>query len=173
MLTAEDRAHQVINDHCINEAGFVSFPIDPYAVARSLGITVEHRIGLPPNVDGLLIKESPESPILAVINADTAPNRQRFTLAHEIGHYTYIRDHEPARLKNVGLVEWRDETSRSGTDPQEIDANAFAAGLLMPEWVVRLWAYEGKTRAEMAKKFGVSSEAMGNRLNKLSLSHIV
>lgn len=172
MLTTEDRANKVINEHCTNEAGLVPFPIDPYAVAKSLGIQVEHRTGLPENVDGLLIKESPDSPVLAVINDNCHPNRQRFTLAHEIGHYTYIRDHEPEKLNGLGLVESRDELSRRGTDRREIDANAFAANLLMPESVVRLWSYEGLNRAQMATRFGVSFEAMGNRLNTLGLSHI-
>lgn len=172
MRPAERRAVEAINNYCTDEAGLVQFPIDPYAVAQKMGIKVEHRVGLPDKVDGLLIKENPGTPLLAIINHESHINRQRFTLAHEIGHYTYLSENEPEKLNGLGLVEYKNELSSLGTDKREIDANAFAASLLMPESVVRRWSYEGRTREMMASSFGVSLQALGYRLNALGLSYV-
>lgn len=173
MSQAAARALETIQDYWVDENERASFPVDPYLIAARMGLRVEHRVGLPHNVDGLLLKESPDTPVLAIINHDRSPNRQRFTLAHEIGHFTYIQENEPEKLVGLGLVEYKDEVASLGTDKREVDANTFAANLLMPEAVVRLWNYEGRSREQMALGFGVSLQAMGNRLNSLGLSHIV
>ena len=174
MSTAETRAFETIREHWMNEDdNKVTFPIDPYIIAERMGLRVEHRVGLPDDVSGILLKEPEDTTPLALVNYDHPATRRRFTLAHEIGHYTYIREKEPHKLKEgIGLVERRDEIAGRGKDRREIDANAFAANLLMPEGAVRIWVYEGKTRAQMANDFGVSLEALGNRLNALGLSRV-
>ena len=173
MSTAETRAFETIQKHWIDEDNKVTFPIDPYIIAERMGLRVEHRVGLPKDVSGILLKEPEDTIPLALVNYDHSETRRRFTLAHEIGHYTYIQDNEPHKLKEgIGLVEHRDEIAGLGKDKREIDANTFAANLLMPEGAVRIWVYEGKTRTQMAKDFVVSLEALGNRLNTLGLSRV-
>lgn len=171
MSKAETRALETIQKYWIDENDRASFPIDPYLIAERMGLRVEHRVGLPDDVSGILLKEPEDDAPLALINHAHSRNRQRFTLAHEIGHYTYIQETEPQKLKTgIGLVERRDELAGLGRDRREIDANTFAASLLMPEGAVRIWVYEGKTREQMARDFGVSLKALGNRLNTLGLS---
>lgn len=165
------RAVDMISEH-MEVDGHVEFPIDPFALAKKLGIQVEFREGLPDDVSGLLIQEDENSPVIAVINSTHHPNRRRFTMAHELGHFSYYQNFL-AHEKKIGLVERRQELSGAGTDPYEVDANSFAAELLMPESVVRVWGYRGKSRVEMAKGFGVSLDAIGHRLNKLGLSYLV
>lgn len=165
------RALSTIREYWADEKQNVKFPIDPFAIARSMGIEIEFRTGLPDDVSGLMIQEEAGDRVLAVINADHHFNRQRFTMAHELGHYTAIKLANPN--STIGLVERRDELAGAGTDPVEIDANSFAADLLMPEAAVRLWAWRGKTREALAKDFGVSLSAMGYRLNKLGLSSVI
>ena len=62
--------------------------------------------------------------------------RQRFTIAHELGH----RALHPGRelILDVPVrVNLRDKTSSMASDIEEIEANAFAATLLMPEQMIR------------------------------------
>ncbi len=57
------------------------------------------------------------------LSAFTGPLRDRFTLAHELGHY-FIHS-------NQGTIPIR--ASRKGAGPIETEANWFAAALLMPK----------------------------------------
>jgi Zn-dependent peptidase ImmA (M78 family) len=139
------------------------FPVDPVRIARALGMTVLDS-PLPDDVAGTIVKENGKDP-LVLLNADDHPNRKRFTLAHELGHFVRRTD-EGA----FGYVDRRDTLSATGTDPEEVYANAFAANLLMPESEVhRLHREEHASDLELALRFGVSREAARIRLANLSL----
>ena len=56
--------------------------------------------------------------------------RQRFTIAHELGH-ALLHDVQGLHLDQA--FKFRDSRSAMAVDPEEMDANAFAAALLMPE----------------------------------------
>ena len=96
------------------------------------------------------------------INQDHNRKRQRFTLAHELGHYLLHKD------KNSGFrdaVFFRNETLNS----MEYNANEFASKLLMPEKTVRKYIDEEEVRniGELANKFFVSALAMKYRIISL------
>ncbi len=104
--------------------------------------------------------------------------RQRFTVAHELGHWAL----HPGRLlifDRPMRVNRRDSVSAMATDREEIQANAFAAALLMPERLVRqsvseLPASEGRdpdrAAARLAGLFDVSTLAMSFRIINLGLA---
>ena len=72
------------------------------------------------------------------INAIHHPNRQRFTLAHEFGHLV-LHKHLITSMVHVDKklpFFMRDAKSATGTDKIEIEANQFAAELLMPEAIL-------------------------------------
>ena len=102
------------------------------------------------------------------------PNRQRFSIAHEIGHFVL---HEGQTYIDKGYrVQFRDLESGSGTKREEMDANAFAAALLMPdEWVKDAFYQQPFELTEddvlqmLAQKFQVSTQAMSYRLMRLRL----
>src|SRR5579872_2579934 len=108
------------------------FPVDPVQIARTLGIDVRQAV-LSPDVSGALVKKLGEDPVI-LMNANDAPNRQRFTCAHELGHFVE-RGNDPDAYEYVDLRDtiW----SAAGTDPAEVFANNFAANLLMPAAEVR------------------------------------
>jgi IrrE N-terminal-like domain len=144
----------------------VRLPVDPFLIARKLGIQVFVDFSLSDEISGMLRKlpgyEDPE----ILLNGNDSRNRQRFTCAHEIGHYSQ-------RVNSGGDGEWmyvdkRDPLSSEGNDPEEIYANKFAAELLMPEKVVeqRAGEYEVTT---LAYEFGVSADAMRFRLDNLRI----
>lgn len=110
------------------------------------------------NASGYLVKDEKN----IYVNKLEHPVRQRFTIAHEIGHY-YLNH------KNTGVL-MRDEKSSLGTRKEEIEANAFAAELLMPEQLFSKYYYLGLSEEELAFKFGVSMEAVRNRIDNLRLN---
>lgn len=141
------------------------FPVDPVQIARRLGINVR-QAPLSPDVSGALVKKLGQDPTI-LLNADDHPNRQRFTAAHELGHFV-SRENEPDEYEYVDL---RDTVfSSAGTNPDEIFANQFAANLLMPEREVSRLKDESYTPTQMALYFGVSQDAMAFRLKNLTVA---
>jgi len=106
------------------------------------------------------------------INALHHPNRQRFTAAHECGHYFLHRDGGENQLF-VDQSFQRDARASTGTNEQEIQANNFAAQLLMPESfllnAVMQRPLSDLDIALLALKFEVSEQAMTLRLVKLGI----
>ena len=144
------------------------FPVDPVLIARQLGIDVRRAV-LRQDISGALVKRLGEDPAI-LLNANDHRNRQRFTCAHELGHFV-TRESEPDRYEYVDL---RDTMySASGRDPEEIFANRFAAHLLMPEAEVRRLAGTGMSATLMARHFGVSQDAMSNHLKNLDISDVL
>ncbi|MDY4678246.1 ImmA/IrrE family metallo-endopeptidase [Bifidobacterium tsurumiense] len=147
--------------------GYLRLPVDPYAVAQHLGLKPQ-KLALEPNIDGLLVKDKQGEPFKAVTDMFASEHRQRFTIAHEIGHWVHKYQNIPDD-KVLGRVESRDDTSSKGIDPEEIWANRFAAALLMPAAIVRRHWGEGRTREELAEMFGVSRRSMDVRIATLGL----
>ena len=102
---------------------------------------------------------------LIVLRADEPPVRQRFTLAHELGHWVC-----QVREGHEAPVYCRAQDVAPGADRlREREANVFAAELLMPEEVVRAEWARAASAAELAGWFGVSGDAMSWRLYNVGL----
>jgi Zn-dependent peptidase ImmA (M78 family) len=140
-------------------------PVDPFEIAGRLGLMVS-RQPLEPDISGMLAKTPSRDPEV-FINSRDSLNRQRFSCAHEIGHYskrTTGRDDD-----EWGYIDRRGPAASQGTEPDEIFANQFAAALLMPEHCVCSLSPE-LGPAALAVRFGVSLDAMRFRLDNLGLS---
>lgn len=92
------------------------------------------------------------------LSAFTGPLRDRFTLAHELGHY-FIHSNQGAKPIRA---------SRKGSGPVETEANWFAAALLMPkdEFSELAKSLHGNVNA-LAGHFQVSVRAVEVRLNSV------
>jgi Zn-dependent peptidase ImmA (M78 family) len=145
------------------------FKVDPRAVAEALGSEVVE-IRDNSTSSGMVARDGAR--IIIGVNMLHHENRRRFTIAHEIGHMLLHAD-QPLIVDNDGLsLIGRRQEGESTV--RETEANAFAAALLMPEdWVQRaLGAHEIAVDADdriaaLAKKFGVSQQAMMFRLINL------
>jgi Zn-dependent peptidase ImmA (M78 family) len=146
--------------------GLLRLPVDPAWIAGKMGIRVVEA-SLDVDVAGFLIKEIGRDAEI-YLNASDSRQRRRFTCAHELGHYVR-RAGSPDRGE-WGYLDRRDSLSSRGTDPEEIWANGFAAALLMPEDLVRERFRGMPDPVLLAYAFGVSSDAMGNRLRTLRLT---
>jgi Zn-dependent peptidase ImmA (M78 family) len=138
-------------------------PIDPAEVAQTLGLRVV-TADLDSDVMGALIKRPGEQPTIMINQADP-DNRQRFTCAHELGHWVR-RSGEPEEFATIDL---RSEESSTGKDPEEVFANEFAACLLIPAEELRIAKLLGRSGRLLAVYFGVSQDAMAYRLANLGM----
>jgi Zn-dependent peptidase ImmA (M78 family) len=163
MPNAESDAAQLLQSAWTeNDPSHIRLPVDPFAIARKLGIKVL-KGSLRGDVSGLLRKRPGYDPEIILNEADSR-NRQRFTCAHELGHY-YQRSQNGAD-QNWEYVDKRDYLSTQGSDPNERYANRFAAALLMPKAAIDKLG-SGSPTPTLALEFGVSSDAMGFRLKNL------
>jgi hypothetical protein len=105
-----------------------ALPIDPFAIARSKDIEVLPKAANDAGVSGMLIRVGNHFAIGYATHINNIPF-QRFCIAHELGHYS-LPGHPEAVLDAHGIHE-----SRAGfrsSNRYEIEADRFAAGLLMP-----------------------------------------
>ncbi len=166
MSSIERKAKQLLA-----EAEIYAPPVSVEQVANSLGIKIE-LADLGEDCSGVLVRNGNRAVI--GVNWGHHPNRQRFSIAHEIGHFML---HEGDTYIDKGYrVQFRDLESGSGTKGEEMDANAFAAALLMPaEWVKEAFYQQPFELTEddvlqmLAQKFQVSTQAMSYRLMRLRL----
>lgn len=145
------------------------FPVDPAWIANKLGLKVVE-MRLPSTISGALIKENGKDPVIVLEQSDSK-TRKRFSCAHELGHYISRLNSEDSVYEYIDL---RGDIAKTGTSPEEIAANKFAACLLMPKAEVKrklsdLDSSKSILVLKLAKHFGVSAEAVSFRLRNLGI----
>jgi Zn-dependent peptidase ImmA (M78 family) len=162
------RAHELLTEFGVTKA-----PVPVEKIAERRGLTVRH-VPLDDALSGMIFIRD-NTPIV-IVNSLHHTNRQRFTLAHECGHYElHMNDIGGAvHVDKKYFVMERSGNSGKGFDPKEIEANRFAAELLVPRDM--LFA-EVKGRivdveddflvAELARTFLVSVQMMSIRIGVL------
>ncbi|NQX22679.1 ImmA/IrrE family metallo-endopeptidase [Curtobacterium sp. VKM Ac-2852] len=165
--SAAQAARRVLESFRVSDPNAPDLPVDPVRIARSLGINV-YSARLVPTLSGMVSRLDPQGGTDIYLNSEHAPVRQRFTTAHELGHYFAVED-QPGGDAKV-FVHRRDSLSACGTNSEEIFANQFAAELLMPEADVQRLHGLGLGSIELARRFNVSLDAMNFRLKNLHLA---
>ncbi len=133
---------------------------DILAAVEDLGIPVTVLV-MPAAIAGMYIGRHDRAFIF--VNGAQAPVRQRFTLAHELGHYV---------LGHAQRVEATKDLFDGSRDPDEVDANRFAGAFLVPRTALRNWTdrhLERPRDLELAVRagafFGVSPQCALIRLD--------
>ncbi len=133
-------------------------PVDVLACARAVGLPI-FSVELPDGVSGMLKRVHADQFECYVDKSEPAV-RQRFTAAHELGHYVLHR-------QSIGDTHADNYLLRADgmTNSQEAQANRFAADLLMPMGLISD-AMDDNIRevSDLAKLFEVSTLAMSIRL---------
>lgn len=159
-----------------------SVPVDRIARRHARVVLGE----LPTEISGMLVPLPPnpsQKSWAIVVNRSHAPVRRRFTIAHELGHlllHRYSQLHADTDFR----IRFRDGSSSLGSIREEIEANQFAAELLMPEPLLVTYLsdlgldYAGtreesddrprKQLARLAAKFGVSVQSLSFRIANLA-----
>jgi Zn-dependent peptidase ImmA (M78 family) len=138
--------------------GIDSPPIDPVKIAEILGISVNfvsfkknHN-----NISGFYL--SKENAIY--VNASEYIPRVTFTVAHEIGHQQL---HKKWAESKEYKVLYRDQVFKDPKDPKELEANTFAAHLLVPKILLDQYRKIASI-SELATLFLVSEPVIRIRL---------
>lgn len=110
------------------EQGVEALPVDPIEIAENHDILVQAKSDTEAGVSGMLLRHGDTFGILYATHIPSL-GFQRFSVAHELGHY-FIDGHPEHILPADGL-----HVSQAGfvsSDIYELEADNFAAGLLMP-----------------------------------------
>lgn len=164
----------------VEKLGLKNPPVPVEKLAKALGVRIEYN-PFDGELSGMAFLRDGK-PIIGV-NSKHHPNRQRFTIAHELGHIVLHRTH----LETAVLIDKsrnfmidgksfipRNQTSAEGSDPLEIQANAFASELLLPARLVRKVLSESTGDLHdddylisLAQRFRVSLTALQLRLDQI------
>jgi Zn-dependent peptidase ImmA (M78 family) len=173
----EERAEKILES-----SGYFSVPVDVINLVKHLKINIEE-LELEDDVSGFLALDGDKTYI--GYNISQRPERKRFTVAHELAHYyLHAKKETPLFIDKLQKSEpqrmYRDSKSSTGEYVREIEANAFAAALLMPKTLIEnelnnftaedpeVWV------SKLAEKFEVSKQAMNIRLINLDIiSYII
>lgn len=155
----------MLNDYdTINH--FTQFaPVDIVGLSKALGVDVAYS-HLDPDISGMIEKTGKDEYRITV-NAGDPETRQRFTIAHELGHFMLHR-----HLIGDGID---DDRAYRSTDTgkyhntsigrlEETEANQFAASLLMPKKLIARERVNTPDVLDMANKFKVSRHSMSIRM---------
>jgi Zn-dependent peptidase ImmA (M78 family) len=169
--TARRRAEELVG-----AVGIQCPPVDVNRIALHIGVPIIH-MELDGDVSGLLTSRKGSSVI--VVRKGDHENRKRFTIAHEIAHFYLNHQFEAGEHVHVdrgNYISLRGPRSSQGIDFKEIEANQFAAALLMPSGMVYAAAKQLNAAslydfhvAKLAEQFRVSEQAMSLRLQALKL----
>ncbi|MER9118922.1 ImmA/IrrE family metallo-endopeptidase [Mesorhizobium sp. M0954] len=145
--------------------------VDIERVASNLGAVIRYA-PYEGELAGMLIRSKGQA--IIAINSAHHKNRQRFTIAHECGHIVFHS--KDLFVDKTFSVLRRDEVSSTAEDVMEVEANQFAAEILMPLPYLKrdLIKYnidleDDSAIAKMAKNYSVSVQAMTYRVANLFL----
>jgi len=140
-------------------------PVPVEKIAEKLGLQVRYA-PFEGELSGALVRKHGQAFI--GVNSLHSPKRQRFTIAHELAHFV-LHKGISAHFDESFRVNWRDGESSKAVNPEEMEANRFAAELLMPtiflvKDVEKIKSFNQQALDSLAKRYGVSSQAMEIRL---------
>lgn len=147
-------------------------PIDIKKICKKFNIEIRKINFSNDNVSGVLKLEGKNGNTIIAINNNHSEERQLFSIAHELGHFLL---HNQMKLHiDTEKVFFRDEVSALAKDIKEIQANQFAAELLMPKdfllndlttkYPLTHNEADADTIKKLAKRYNVSQSAMMIRI---------
>jgi Zn-dependent peptidase ImmA (M78 family) len=155
-------------------------PVPVEEIARALGADIQRRPA-EDDLSGFLLRDNKEQRAVIGVNSKHPQNRQRFTIAHELGHFLL---HETEKMhvdrEDRGFqVKLRSKGATSELNVEEREANLFAAELLMPAVLLEKDLFlendvanigdgfdllNEKVLLPLARRYRVSSQALTFRL---------
>jgi len=149
-------------------------PVEKIADRYGIDVRTEAVDG---DVSGFLIRQVGKPGAIIGINSNQSLKRRRFTLGHELAHF-FLHNERGSDMVHVDqssrfFIKLRDADSSKGEDADEMEANFFAAELLMPAKFLEAdiarhggfdLSEDDNTVSVLAERYGVSTQAMSYRL---------
>lgn len=149
-------------------------PIPIVDIARDLGLRIYETHDFTKQESGSLRNE--DGTYIIYVNAEHSSTKKRFTIGHEIGHFLKHKDLIGPNTEHVDTVQRildkntlyrKDHPMTDEEERMEIEANAVAADLLMPEHLFIAAFHETNDIEELAEHFWVSPAAAAFRAKVL------
>jgi Zn-dependent peptidase ImmA (M78 family) len=159
----------VINESSLLLEFMDTAPNDIVGLIKSMGVAYEEK-SMEFGYDGKIEYDGDRFKI--TVNSDQSQQRRKFTAAHELAHYLLHRDllMEKGHLDRLFEPSSTPLVGSAITPRHEIEANKFAAQMLMPKKAIldtMVWCHYDLE--EIARRFGVSPAAMSIRLKVLGI----
>lgn len=172
MRRKQNRVLELFVQRLLEQHRIDSLPIPVERLARSLGATLRYE-PFEGDISGVVFRDGTD--IVVGVNSLHHPNRQRFTIAHEIGHILLHKGKE-VHIDRPIRVNLRDGVSSQAVDSEEIEANRFASTLLLPRHLLvpdleqqALEVDDEEQLKRLASKYRVSLQALTIRLQNLGI----
>ncbi len=139
-------------------------PVDPISIARNAGLTVISDNSMQGGFCGQVAME--DGDVVIRYSSSEHNVRQRFTVAHELGHY--FLGHMSGVDRDTVFQDGPRQFSASIWHPKEAAANRFAAELLIPMDTLDYYITHRKVLDghKLATLFGVSTVAVDLRVKE-------
>lgn len=168
---ARSKARELLRKGCVH-----SLPVPVEELAEQVVGAVIRREPLEGRLSGMVYRGREGQAIIGV-NSKHTSTRQRFTIAHELGHLL-LHSEKHLHIDERFPIAHRSELSSSAVDDNEIEANEFAAELLMPQDILRQFvkdvhfdfadADDEEKLREIAESFQVSVQALNYRIARVT-----
>lgn len=165
-----------IAEEFLKENKITKYPVDIKSLIKKTGLSLVE-MELPGDVSGILEVDKTEYTVY--VHEKHHEHRKRFTMAHELGHFLI---HHPKSTHIDRKSFFRSPSSSEALNYEEIEANRFAASILMPRELIikeiNKFALEHggdliDTDEDLIKvlvnKFNVSPASISFRLQNLGL----
>ena len=163
-------------DDVLHTNGVVDPPVPVDDIARRYKIRIKSQT-FEGDISGYLFRRSGN--VTIGVNQNHSLLRRRFTIAHELGHFLlHPEGVDEVHVDRRFVIKLRSDQSSLGTNEHEVEANLFAAELLMPTELIRRDLFqqhsvdliEDDVATKLAQRYKVSEQAMLFRL--ANLGHI-
>lgn len=155
-LSPSDVADIILSKHWDGK-----LPVDPIQIASRLGLDVYSSSKI--ESGGGKLRLNDQGKLSIYINPKDSTVRQRFTIFHEIGHFLLHGHSEDGEMN-------RTYGFSPAYDQKELEADEFAAEMLMPRSFLKSCVNKGYSFEKLMNLFQASAPAMSRRLRELKLA---
>lgn len=143
-------------------------PVDVVRIAKANDIKV-YEGDLDKKVSGAIRYNKGENIFEILVNKNDSKVRQRFTIAHELGHYFLHREYLKNEELHIDTILYRtDKEKTQEEENREKEVDYFAGALLMNKTLLKKLVNDNSI-SELAEIFDVSVSAMTVRLDILGI----
>ena len=141
----------------LRDSKIVAAPVDLVLILTKHGIEYEELGNLPDSVDAMIVEDG-DGQTHAMVNANHHPHRQRFSLAHELGHYFLHKGSSLEDSVSIDNPPSGEEAIINTKSPGEAEADFFAGELLVPLELLK--GESNKQIPHLSKVFCVSEQVV-------------
>ncbi len=170
-MTIRKKQIEALVEQVLTQNHIAEPPVPVEAVARKNGLQIRFQ-RLESDLSGFLYCTVKQKVI--GVNSFHPKVRQRFTIAHELGHFL-LHQNDILRVDRIVYARLRSTLSSQGSDPEEVEANLFAAEFLMPRnalardlaQIDTVDVLDETLIVDLARRYHVSTQALLLRLTNL------